>query len=305
MPPVSSIPRTLPASARALAPHTATLALITAVVLWGTSFVAVKTALADLPPLALVGLRMLIASALMAPAWRRLPQPDRRPGDRRLLLALVFLYPIAYFTLETNAITLTTASQAGAVTAAAPLLVAVGARLFLGERLGPPAVVGLAMATAGVVALSLGSSSSDAAPNPALGNLLELLALATYAAATLILRPLTARYASWLLTGLQVTAAAIVFLPAVLLTPLETYAAASPVTWAAVVYLGLAVTLLPIGLFNLAVSRMPAARAALAVNLVPVVAITTGWLLLGETLTLLQLVAAAAILGGVLVGSRR
>ncbi len=285
--------------------HGPTLALLAAVVLWGTSFVAAKTALADLPPLALVGVRMLLASALMLPFWRRLPPPDRRPGDRRLLLALVALYPVAYFALEANAIRLTTASQAGAVAAVAPLLVAVGAWLVLGERLGPRAIAGLALASGGVVVLSLGASSSAEAPNPALGNLLELTAMATYAAATLVIRRLTRRYGPWLLTGLQITAGAVAFLPAVLLTPVGTYTAASPAAWAAVLYLGLAVTLPPIGLFNVAVSRMPAARAALAVNLVPVVAIATGWLLLGEALAPVQVLAAAAILGGVLLGSRR
>lgn len=295
----------MPSLPRALAAHAPALALVAAVVLWGTSFVATKTALADLPPLALVGLRMLIATALVAPLWGRFPPPDRRPGDRRLLLALVLLYPIAYFALETNAIRLTTASQAGAVSAVAPLLVALGARLFLGERLPAPAVLGLALATGGVVVLSLGGPGTATAPNPALGNLLELTALALYAIATLIIRRLSSRFDAWLLTALQVTAAALVYLPAVMLTPAATYTAVSPAAWAAVLYLGLAVTLLPIGLFNVAVSHMPAARAALAVNLVPVVAIATGWLLLGEALAPVQVAAAAVILGGVLLGSRR
>jgi len=71
-----------------------------------------------------------------------------------------------------------------------------------------------------------------------------------------------------------------------------------------VLYLGIAVTLIPVGLFNLAVSRMPAARAALAINLVPVVAILTGSALLGDSLTAVQGFACVVILAGVLLGER-
>jgi drug/metabolite transporter (DMT)-like permease len=279
------------------------LALLCAVLLWGSSFVATKSALEGFAPLTVIGVRVLLATALMAPLWPRLPAPARRPGDGWRLLLLVALYPCLYFPLEATAISLTTASQAGAVSAIAPLLVAVGARLFLGETLSGRAVAGLAISLGGVVVLSLGGAT-ETAPNPALGNVLEFVALACYAVSTLVIKQLSGRYDTWLLTGLQCLAAAAVFAPAVALTPPATWASASATAWISVVYLGLAVTLVPIGLFNYAVGQMPAARAALAVNLVPVVAILTGWLVLGEALVPAQVAACGVILGGVLLGGR-
>lgn len=282
----------------------ASIGLIVAVILWGTSFVAMKSALAAFEPLAIMAVRMLLASALMLPFWSRLPSPSRRTGDGRKLLVLAALYPCLYFTLESHAITLTTASQAGAISAMAPLFVAVGAHLFLAERISGWAVVGLGLAVGGVVALSLGGPVVDTAPNPALGNLLELGAMAAYAVSVVILKRLSGRYSSWLLTGIQCAVGAIVFLPALLLAPAGAWTEAPPVAWASLLYLGLAVTLVPIGLYNFAVSRMPAARAAIAINLVPIVAILTGWALLGDALTPVQLVACAVILAGVLLGQR-
>jgi drug/metabolite transporter (DMT)-like permease len=275
-----------------------------AVILWGTSFVALKSALTAFEPLAIVAGRMLLASALMLPVWSHLPAPTRRPGDRRRLAVMVAFYPCLYFACEIHAVSLTTASQAGAVSAVAPLFVAVGAWLFLAETLSRPAVVGIVMAVGGVVALSLGGPAAADAPNPALGNLLELGAMAAYAASTIVLKGLSGRYSSWLLTGIQCGAGALVFLPALLLAPVESWSGASPVAWASLLYLGRAVTLVPIGLYNLAVSRMPAARAAIAINLVPIVAIVTGWALLGDTFTPVQLIACAVILAGVALGQR-
>ena len=53
------------------------------------------------------------------------------------------------------------------------------------------------------------------------------------------------------------------------------------------------------GLYNSALKTMPATRAALAVNVVPAVAMLLGWLLLGEALTVWQLGACAVIVGAV------
>jgi drug/metabolite transporter (DMT)-like permease len=276
-----------------------------AVLLWGTSFVATKAALDGFGPLVVVGIRMLLASAMMTALWPRLPAPRRLPGDWRRLLLLAVMWPCVYFILEGNALRLTTASQAGTVSALVPLLVAVGARLFLAEHLAAQAVAGLAISMLGVVALSLGGRAESAAPDPALGNVLEVLAMASYAVSTLTLKSLVGRYNSWILTGLQCLAGALVFLPALLLMPLSEWQAAPPAAWAGALYLGLLVTLLPSGLYNVAVSRMPAGRAAMAINLVPVVALLSGWAIQGDSLSAIQCAACTAILGGVLLGQVR
>jgi drug/metabolite transporter (DMT)-like permease len=281
------------------------LGLAGAVLLWGTSFVATKAALTGFGPLVVVGIRMLLASAMMSVLWPRLPSPRRQHGDWRLLIVLAGMWPCVYFVLEGNALRLTTSSQAGTISALVPLLVVVGARIFLAERLARQAVMGLAISMVGVFALSVGGPAETAAPNPALGNALEVLAMASYAVSTLTLKSLVGRYNSWLLTGLQCLSGAIVFLPAVLLTPIHDWRAAPPEAWAGALYLGLLVTLVPSGLYNMAVSRMPAGRAALAINLVPVVALISGWAIQGDSLSVLQGAACVAILSGVLLGQIR
>jgi drug/metabolite transporter (DMT)-like permease len=240
----------------------------------------------------------------MLPFWRGLPPTKPRPGDRRRLLVLAILYPCLYYGAENLAIGQTTASQAGAVSAIAPLLVAVGARIFLAERLSRQAVAGLLLSIGGVVVLSVGVESSSGAPNPALGNAVEVAAIAIAATSTIVLKSLTGRWNPWVLIGLQLAFAAVVYLPAIALTPAATWANAPASAWAGLLYLGIVLTLPPSGLYNLAVSRMPAARAAMAINLIPVVAIVSGSLVQGDTLTAVQWVACGVILGGVLLGQR-
>jgi drug/metabolite transporter (DMT)-like permease len=71
---------------------------------------------------------------------------------------------------------------------------------------------------------------------------------------------------------------------------------------AAAAYLGLGVTVGAFGLYNMAMARMPAGRAAMAINLVPPAALAAGVILRGDVLTGRQMLACALIAAGVVLG---
>lgn len=275
-----------------------------AVVLWGTSFASMKIALTGFEPMAVVWIRMATGSAIILPLWSRIPKPDRRPGDAKWLAVLVLFQPCLYFLFEGFALDYTTSAQAGMIAAIVPLLVALGAWVFLSERLTRLTFAGLILSVLGVIALSLGGESSAQASNPVLGNTLELLAMTVGAAYMLVVRHLSARYNPWLLTGIQTVAGAVFFLPGALLSHPETWIQAPAAAWIGAAYLGGFVTLGAFGLYNMAISRVAAARAVIAVNVVPLVAVATGWILLGEALTPVQFVAGAVIAVAVYLGEK-
>ncbi|MDA3937434.1 MAG: DMT family transporter [Actinomycetota bacterium] len=275
-----------------------------AVVLWGTSFASMKIALTGFDPMAVVWFRMTVGSAIILPLWSRIPKPDRQPGDGKWLVVLVVLQPCLYFLFEGFALDYTTSAQAGMISAIVPLLVALGARVFLAEKLTRLTLVGLVLSVIGVVALSLGGESSSQASNPILGNSLEILAMTAGAAYMLVIRHLSPRYNPWLLTGIQTVTGAVFFLPAALLSHPETWMSAPPEAWLGAAYLGGFVTLGAFGLYNMAMSRVAAARAVIAINLVPLVAVATGWIVLGEALTPVQFAAGAVIAMAVYLGEK-
>lgn len=282
-----------------------TLALILAVSLWGTSFVAMKVAVGVLPPLAVVFLRMVAAGLLVAPVCQQFLPRRIAPTHWPILLFMALCEPGLYFLLEGYALTLTTASQAGMVAAVMPLLTVVGASFALAEPITPRLTLGLALSIAGVVTLSLGGAPSREAPNPALGNALEFLAMAVGAGYAVSARYLAGWYSPWFLTAFQAWAGAVMFLPgAYLLTGVAV--AQLPVTlWVAVLYLGSFVTLGAYGLFNWGLSRVPAGQASLFINLIPVVALLSGWLLLDDRLTSVQIAGCMTVLVGVVIGQSR
>lgn len=269
-----------------------------AVLFWGTSFVAMKTALDSFQPMTVVWLRMVVAAVAFAPFWRRLPKPDYRRGDWKVLALASLCIPCLYYLGEGFAVRFTTSSQAGVISAIVPLLVAGGAWLLLKEHLTWRGAVAIALSLAGVAMLSLGGVAQESASNPVLGNILELGAMFAAAGSMLSIKHLSSRYDPWLLTGMQAVVGALFFAPLALSGPIA-WSAVTPVAWGCVAYLGIAVSLGSFGLYNSALRMMPASRAALSVNLVPAVALISGWLIRGESLSLVQLLACAVIIGAV------
>lgn len=276
-----------------------------AVLFWGTSFAVTKSAYAALPPMTVVWLRMTIATIAFLPLLRLVKKPDYQPGDWKWLgLAALFL-PCAYFLLEGFALRFTTSSQAGVVSAVMPLIVAVSGWVVLRERPAQRTAIAVVISILGVAALSLGGTTQASAPNPMLGNLLEFGAMFAAAGATLTISRLSSRYDPLLITGLQMAAGCVFFAPLALASGPIDWVAVPAAAWAAVAYLGVACGLAAFGLYNSGLRLLPAARAALTINLVPAVALVSGWLALGETMSWLQVAACVLIVGAVVYAEAR
>ncbi|WP_351079637.1 EamA family transporter, partial [Shewanella sp. CAL98-MNA-CIBAN-0140] len=71
----------------------------------------------------------------------------------------------------------TSASQAGVIVSCLPIIIALLAFVLLKEHISKAIVVGFTLCIGGSILLTLLSPSTDQAPNPLLGNFLELMAM--------------------------------------------------------------------------------------------------------------------------------
>ncbi len=274
-------------------------AILAAVFLWGGSFPVMRVALKTINPLSVMWIRMMIALVILLPFAGRLNFSSYRTGDWKLLIPMVLFQPCLYFGLESYALRFTTSSQAGVIAASVPLMVGFGAWLWLSEPITKRHIASLVLSVSGVVCLTLLQGDGGGAEAPLLGNTLEFLAMACAAANMLVVKQLSRRYNPWALTSLQVIAGAVFFLPGL---PLLLQAGTGVWSTGLVIgmaFLGAFVTLGAFGLYNWGMSRIPASRASLFINLVTVVAVLLGWTLLDESLNPLQCLAAAGVIGGV------
>lgn len=277
------------------------LALTAAVLLWSSSFPVLKLAFRAYDPMVVIFGRMLIASCCFLMVIKNFRTVRYQAGDWKKLLFMAICEPGLYFVFEAMAIQNTDASQAGMICAMLPLMVAVAARFYLKERLSRKTAVGFSLAIVGAVTLSLAAEASGTAPNPMLGNFYEFLAMVCATGYTIALKDLTNRYSAWFLTMIQAFVGSIFFFPLLFLPSTAPPVAFDPLGVAAIVYLGVFVTIGGYGFYNVGMSKVPAAQASAFINLIPVFALILSWLILGEQLNMIQYAACALVLVGVWV----
>jgi len=273
--------------------------LTLAMILWSSSFVALKLAFRSFDPMVVIFGRMAVASCCFLGFFSRFGKLDYRRGDWKPILFMTLCEPCLYFLFEARALTHTSAAQAGMICALLPLMVAIGARIFLKEAISARTWAGFLLAILGAVWLSASESATAGAPNPPLGNLLEFLAMVCATGYIITLKRLTARYSPLLLTALQALVGSAFFLPILFLPGTEWPTRFDGNGIMAIFYLGVFVTMGAYGLYNFGMSRIPASQASAFVNLIPIFTILLGRLILNERFTLSQYPAAALIFIGI------
>ena len=280
-----------------------TISLIVAMLLWASSFVALKLAFSGYHPMQVIFGRMMIGSlcfVVFIPAFRKITWRRR---DLKYFLFMGICEPCLYFLFEAKALQLTSASQAGMITAMLPLLVAILAWSWLKESISRQTLIGFSLAISGAFWLSLASETSISAPNPLLGNFYEFLAMVCAAGYTVSLKHLTSHYPPLFLTAFQAFIGSLFFFPFLLLPNVGFTIVWETVPALAVIYLGTFITLGAYGCYNYSVSRIPASRAAGYVNLIPVFSVILGMIILGDKLNLSQWFACGLVFCGVWLSS--
>lgn len=284
-------------------PPIAFVSAITGCILWGSALSIVKIALEEYDPVFLVFARMAISALVLTPIvfYRFRPIRIYSRRDFLLLVLLTLCDPVGFFTFEALALQHTSASQASMMWAVAPLLNTMAALLILRERTSRPVIICFIVAMAGVMLLTAGGGVSEHASNPVLGNFLELLSLCGAAGFLVILRFLRGRYPAMLVVWFQSLGATIFFLPALAFDSVALPTEFNFGPFLSLLYLGACVTFGAQACSAFAVARMPVSRLSALSNMIPVVGVLTGMLLLGETMSPIQWVASALVLGVVLV----
>ena len=111
----------------------ASLCLIIATFLWGSSFIALKYAIAVYDPALVIFLRMLTTLVLSLCLWRYVIRFEYLKGDWKYLLGMSLAEPCLYFLFEGHAMEYTSASQAGVIVSCLPIIVALMAFFMLKE----------------------------------------------------------------------------------------------------------------------------------------------------------------------------
>ncbi|WP_427887528.1 DMT family transporter [Kribbella sp. GL6] len=278
-----------------------TAAAAITVLLWASSFVAIRHVGTEVSAgalsLARLGLGSIFLGALL------LRRPHRRwPAGRDWLplIACGVLWFGVYNLALNEAERRLDAGTAAMLVHIAPLLIAVLAGIGLGEGFPRQLIVGGLVAFAGIVVIGTSTSNGRA---ETWGVVLCVVAAISYAVGVVTQKPLLSRLPAAEVTWLACTIGAVVCLPFTPALISDVRSADTATIWW-IVYLAAFPTALGFTTWAFALRRTSAGRMGVTVYAVPVVAILLAWLLLGETPTLLALGGGAMCLAGVAISRR-
>ena len=244
---------------------------------------------------------MLIASLCFVYFIKSFLKYDFSKKDIKFILLLALFEPCLYFIFESKALQLTSASQAGMITSLMPIITAMAAGYFLKEIITKQLIFGSLIAMSGAIWLSLQGTTSISSPNPLLGNFLEFLAMACGAGYTITARYLSDKYSALFITAIQAFIGAIFFAPLFLYEYFTIPLNITMNSFLWVLYLGVVVTLAGYGLYNYALTKITASKAAVFVYLIPVFTLILAYFVLNEKLSIIEFIACLVILVGVFI----
>ena len=271
-------------------------------VFWASAFVAIRHLGHDFSPGALSLGRLVVGSLCLGVValGRGIPRP--RKADWVSLVAIGVLWFGVYNVALNEGERRVDAGTAAMLIQVSPVLIALLAAVFLGERFTRHLGIGLALAFSGVAVIAL--STSPGGDRDVLGVALCLLSAAVYSVSLILQKPLVGRLAAVHVTWLACTIGAIVCLPfAGQLVSEAADAPAASIWW--LVYLGVFPTAIAFTTYAYALRHMTAGNLGVTTYLVPPITIVMGVVFLSEAPPTMAYAGGALALVGVAVARRK
>ena len=286
--------------------------LLLMTIIWGTNYSIVKTAFQQIDPQAFNAMRMVIASCtfLVTIALARrmrargplgsifvTPAPiTSRDWISLALLGLVGHAGYQYFFI--GGLARTSVANSSLMLAATPVVIALISAAMGQERIGRLHWVGAALSVFGIY-LVVGHAPKGGGASLT-GDVMMFTGVICWAIYTLGARHLMQRHSPVGVTGLSMAIGSLIYVPLMSRNILRTdWTAVTIGTWVALIYSALFALCVAYTIWYMAVREIGSARTSVYSNLVPIVAMVTAVLTLGEQLTVARVVGASAVLFGV------
>ncbi|MBR7746974.1 EamA family transporter [Undibacterium baiyunense] len=282
--------------------HLKPIHLITAfivIVLWGMNFVVIKIGLKGIPPLLLAALRFTFVAF---PAIFFLAKPK---VELKWLVIYATTISFAQFAFLFSAIAVGMPAGLASLVLQAQAFFTVGlAALIFGDRLKPSNVIGIFIASLGLLLLGSASITNSAAQVSVAGFGLTLCAALSWACGNIVSKKMGAVN----MLSLVAWSALLPIIPFLLLSCLMDGVA---VVWHSlthisltavltILYLSGAASLIGYTLWGKLLAALPTHVVAPLSLLVPVVGLTSAWIILDESLNQTQMIGALIVMAGLL-----
>ena len=283
--------------------------LLLMTLIWGTNYSIVNHAFREIDPQAFNAGRMAIASALFLALILAVRQAGARAGnfyspapitrsDWWWLAGLGVVGHALYQYFFIGGLARTSVANSSLLLGATPVVIAVANAALGQERITRLHWAGALLSVLGMYAVV--GTGAHLSGEHLTGDLMMLVAVACWATYTIAARQLMARHSPVGVTGTSMIIGSALYLVLVNRQVRETdWSVVSAGTWVALVYSALFALCIAYTIWYAAVREIGSARTSAYSNLIPLVAMLTAILFLGEPVVTAKLIGAAAVLIGV------
>ncbi len=274
------------------------------IIVWGLTFVSSTVILQYLSPVQLLILRIsiaIIALTIIRPKKLKL----LKRSHEFYFMGAGFFAVTMYFLLENSALTYTSSANCAVIVSSAPFFIAIFASVFLKEeKLSPLFFVGFVLAIVGLGMVSFAGQQLKLNP---LGDLLSLLTAISWGIATMFMRKIEQHGYPVMLVTRKLFIYGILFaLPALLFLPQKgTWSDLLRVeVWPNVLFLGVVASAICYITWMTGMKRIGVLRSGTYIYLIPIITMLGAAVLIGETITLLQIGGALLTMTGLFLSQK-
>ncbi len=278
------------------------LLIISAVIFWGTSFIATKVALKELSPETIISLRLIIASVFLFITAILLKKDFSINLKSHGFIFILALIAVFHLMIQVTGLKYTTASNTGWIIGTAPIFMAILAAIFFREKIGLLKISGIIIAMFGLLLL-IGKgniTNVDLVKNK--GDLLVLASAFTWGVYSMVNKKISLSY-SPLMTILY-----LFIMMAVIIIPFNLNAAIvnsvdhlSVNGWISILFLGLFCSGIAYVIWAYSLRELESAKVGAFLYFEPLVTVLAAWVLLSESITVLMILSGVIIIFGVIL----
>jgi drug/metabolite transporter (DMT)-like permease len=270
--------------------------MLITVLFWGISFISIKIAVSEVPPITMALIRFVIASVLLRIILKRLePQTKLQTEDQKVMAFAGLLGITIYFCFENSGVKLTTASSASLITSIVPILSITLDVIVFKTKVSLPQYIGMGIAVIGTYLTITVNGAMDFSSDSFQGNLLIMGAMLAWTGYTLINKSLQKKYTGLFMTTYQMGFGTLFLIPAAL-TEYKGWHVFSSAAMLNIIFLAVVCSALCYFLYIYSLKYLDVAVTTLYLNLVPIVGVVSGYFILQETIASMQLVGGVIII---------
>lgn len=251
---------------------------------WGTTWIASKEGVRNMPALQLVAIRQFIGGLLYVVYFLYKKTPWPKGKQWKTILILTFLNFVMSNALSTWGVKYISSGLGAIIGAIVPLwIVIIG--LFRGERLSKITIIGLIISFSGICIIFFDHLNDFLNPNFRFGIIISIIATITWAFGSLYTKKKAATFNPYFSIGLQMFISSIFIFALLGATGTAVSLSAIPaISWWSIAYLVVFGAILTFIAFIYALQNLPAEINSVYAYINPIVAVVLGALIFGESL---------------------